>query len=164
MIRINRLTDYAVIVLAEMSRAESLRTVPQLAAETGLPVPTVAKLLKILAHGRLVTSHRGTMGGYSLSRPADAISVVEIIEAVEGPIAITTCVEDTDGCCGIESLCSLHGHWTRINQAIRRALTEISLTELARLPVFDLDTGDLDAGLLAGAMDERKNGRNENPL
>ena len=159
MIRINRLTDYAVIVLAEMLRAESLRTVPQLAANTSLPAPTVAKLLKVLAHGRLVTSSRGATGGYSLGRPADAISVADIIEAVEGPIAITMCVEDNDGCCGIEGLCSLHGHWTRINQAIRRALTEISLTELARLPAFDME-----AGLLAGATDEGKSGSTESPL
>lgn len=131
MIRINRLTDYAFIVLAEMLRAQSLRTVSQIATDTRVPVPTVAKLLKVLVHGGLVTSHRGAAGGYSLRRPATEITVADIIEAVEGPIAITTCVEDGDDLCGIEPLCPMHDYWSRLNRAIRRALQEISLADIA---------------------------------
>lgn len=138
MIRINRLTDYAVIVLAEMLRAKGLRAVSQIAADTRVPVPTVAKLLKVLVHSGLVTSHRGAAGGYSLRGPATEITVADIIEAVEGPIAITTCVEDGDDLCGIELLCPMHDHWSRINRAIRRTLKEISLADIAAIvPPFD---------------------------
>ncbi|MBF0094199.1 MAG: SUF system Fe-S cluster assembly regulator [Alphaproteobacteria bacterium] len=137
MIRINRLTDYAVVVLAEMSRGSDVRTVSRISADTGVPLPTVAKLMKALAHGGLVVSHRGAAGGYSLNRNAAAISVADIIEAVEGPIAITACVDDADDQCGIEQLCPMHGHWSRINQAIRRSLDGISLAEIAAMPVFE---------------------------
>ncbi len=134
MIRINRLTDYAVLVLAGMLRVEGVRTVSQIAAETGVPLPTVAKLLKALVHGHLVRSYRGVAGGYSLKRAATEISVADIIEAVEGPIAITTCVEGGDDLCGIERLCPMHGHWNHVNQAIRRALQEVSLADLVAMP------------------------------
>ncbi|MEO5375089.1 MAG: SUF system Fe-S cluster assembly regulator [Alphaproteobacteria bacterium] len=148
MIRINRLTDYAVVVLAEMSRGARVRTVSGIAADTGVPVPTVAKLMKALAHGGLVESHRGAAGGYSLARAAEAITVADIIEAVEGPIAITACVEDGVDPCGIERLCPMHGHWSRINQAIRQSLEGISLTEIAAVPVFEgpVEQGDWNRG------------------
>ncbi|MFN3076086.1 MAG: SUF system Fe-S cluster assembly regulator [Alphaproteobacteria bacterium] len=137
MFRINRLTDYAVVVLAEMTRNPGVKTAPCIAGDTGVPLPTVAKLMKILAHASLVTSHRGAAGGYTLNRPASRITVADIIEAVEGPIAITTCVEETEGQCGIETLCPMHGHWSRINQAIRKSLEEITLTEIASVAVFN---------------------------
>lgn len=137
MIRINRLTDYAVVILAEMSRGGKVLTVARIAADTGVPVPTVAKLMKALAHGGLVASHRGAAGGYSLARDAEEISVAAIIEAVEGPIAITTCVDDSEDHCGIERLCPMHGHWSRINHAIRQSLEGISLLEIAEVPAFD---------------------------
>lgn len=136
MIRINRLTDYAVVVLVEMSRGTDVRTSAQIAGDTGVPLPTVAKLMKLLAHGGLVSSHRGAAGGYSLRRAATAITVADIIEAVEGPIAITTCVVEGDEQCGIERLCPMHGHWSRINQAIRASLNNISLADMAAAPEF----------------------------
>ncbi|MBF0563527.1 MAG: SUF system Fe-S cluster assembly regulator [Alphaproteobacteria bacterium] len=136
MFRINRLTDYAVVVLGEMSRSPGVRTVPQIAGDTGVPLPTVAKLMKTLAHAGLVASHRGAGGGYTLSRPPVGITVADIIEAIEGPIAITTCVEETEGQCGIETLCPMHGHWSRINQAIRGSLERISLAEIATVTLF----------------------------
>ena len=137
MIRINRLTDYAVVVLADMSRGEAVRTATQIASDTGVPLPTVSKLMKALTHGGLVASHRGATGGYSLTRMAAAISVADIIEAVEGPIAITACVDDGDDQCGIEQLCPMHGHWSRINRAIRSSLEGISLAEIAAFPTYE---------------------------
>lgn len=131
MIRVTRLTDYAVLVLAEMIRAKGPHTVPHIATSTGLPLPTVAKLLKLLARNGLVTSYRGAAGGYTLQHPAPTITVADVIEAVEGPIAITACMEDSDDFCRIESLCPMQGHWGHINRAIRRALQEITLTDIA---------------------------------
>ena len=103
MFRLNRLTDYGVVVLTQMSRKPGdLRTAPQISQETGVPLPTVAKLLNALAHGRLIESHRGASGGYTLERPAEEISVAEIIQALEGPIALTACVEGSDGDCDVD--------------------------------------------------------------
>ena len=131
MIRVTRLTDYAVLVLAEMLRSKGPHTVSHIATSTGVPLPTVAKLLKLLTRNGIVTSYRGATGGYSLQHPATTLTVADVIEAVEGPIAITACMEESNEFCRIESLCPMQGHWDRINRAIRCILKEITLTEIA---------------------------------
>lgn len=132
MFRLNRLTDYGVVVLSQMSRKpDDLRTAPQISQETGVPLPTVAKLLNALAHGRLIESHRGAAGGYSLRRPAKEISVAEIIQALEGPIALTACVEGSENDCEVASLCPMRGNWDRVNKAIYGALSEVTLADMA---------------------------------
>lgn len=135
MIRLNRLTDYAVVTLTQLGRSPgSTRTAAWLARETGVPLPTVSKLLKTLAQGGLVVSHRGAAGGYSLARSPAAISMAEIITVMEGPIALTACVGQ-EGECGVESLCPMRGNWDRVNTAIRGALDSVSLAEMACGPI-----------------------------
>ncbi len=132
MFRLNRLTDYGVVVLTQMSRnPDDLRTAPQIAQETGVPLPTVAKLLNALAHGSLIESHRGAAGGYTLNRPAEEITVAEIIQALEGPIALTACVEGSEDDCDVASLCPMRGNWDRVNKAIFGALSEVTLADMA---------------------------------
>ncbi len=132
MFRLNRLTDYGVVVLSQMSRnPNDLRTAPQISQETGVPLPTVAKLLNALAHGDLIESHRGAAGGYTLNRPAAEISVAEIIQALEGPIALTACVEGSEDACDVASLCPMRGTWDRVNKAIYGALSEVTLADMA---------------------------------
>ncbi len=132
MFRLNRLTDYGVVVLTQMSRnPNDLRTAPQISQETGVPLPTVAKLLSALAHGRLIDSHRGAAGGYTLNRPAEEISVAEIIQALEGPIALTACVEGSEDDCDVAALCPRRGNWDRVNRAIHGALSEVTLADMA---------------------------------
>ena len=132
MFRLNRLTDYGVVVLSRMSRnSNDLRTAPQISQETGVPLPTVAKLLNALAHEHLIESHRGATGGYTLNRPAAEISVAEIIQALEGPIALTACVEGSEDDCGVAALCPMRGNWDRVNKAIYRALSEVTLADIA---------------------------------
>jgi FeS assembly SUF system regulator len=98
MFRLNRLTDYAVVVMAQMAqRRDQVRTAPRIAEETGVPLPTVAKILNALTRDTLVVSQRGAAGGYTLSRPAEQITVAEIIQALEGPIALTACVDGARG-------------------------------------------------------------------
>ena len=131
MFKLNRLTDYAVVVMSQMSRApDELWTAPHISQETGVPLPTVAKLLNALAHGDLITSHRGAAGGYTLNRPAEAITVAEIIQALEGPIALTACVDGATGGCEVESLCPMRGNWDKVNTAIRVALSQVSLADM----------------------------------
>jgi len=131
MIRLSKLTDYAVVVMAQMARdGAAVQTAPQLAERTGVPAPTVAKLLKALAPAGLMQSHRGAAGGYRLARAPEDISVAEIITALDGPISITACVDGAEGHCGMETLCPMRGNWDRVNRAVRRALEEVSLADM----------------------------------
>ncbi len=140
MLKLNRLTDYGVVVLTQLTRnPDDLRTAPQIARDTGVPLPTVAKILNALAHERLIPSHRGAAGGYTLNRPPEDISVAEIIQALEGPIALTACVDGASGGCDVESLCPMRGNWDKVNKAIYGALSEVTLADMANVyPSFGM--------------------------
>lgn len=129
MLRLSKLADYAVVVLVRLSRGEVVQTVPGIARGTGVPEPTVAKVLKLLAQSELVTSQRGARGGYRLARTLAAISVADVIVAIDGPIALTDCV-DGDGRCEAEALCPVRGRWNPVNAAVRSALAAISLADM----------------------------------
>jgi FeS assembly SUF system regulator len=130
MLRLSKLADYATVLLVRLERHESLATATALSAETGVPEPTVAKLLKGLAADGLVLSHRGARGGYRLARPLADISVAAVIQSVDGPISMTACVEGKG--CEAEPLCGLSGCWTTVNDTIVAALKSISLADMAR--------------------------------
>jgi FeS assembly SUF system regulator len=130
MLRISRLTDYATVILASLAGG-NLASAADVADRTRIGLPTVSKLLKELQHAGLVTSVRGAHGGYQLARPAAAINAAEIIDAVEGPLALTECAGGA-GNCGIEATCLVGQGWQRISRAIRRALVDVTLEELVR--------------------------------
>ncbi len=133
MLRISKLTDYATVLLARLAaEPERQLTAAQLAAQTHLGAATVSKLLKQLHGCALVTSTRGLRGGYRLARPAAQISAAQILDALEGPMALTECARLAHTC-SIESTCGVGRAWQRVNLAIRRSLQEISLVELAGL-------------------------------
>jgi FeS assembly SUF system regulator len=136
MIRMTKLTDYGIVLLTHMAMEApgSLHTAQDLANRSRVPVPTASKLLKALARAGLVNSHRGRNGGYGLSRDADAISVAEIIAAIEGPIGLTECGTGTEGACDMESFCAARGRWAPINQAIERALQDVPLSAMRPQP------------------------------
>ncbi len=131
MLRISRMTDYAVVVLVQLGRGPEVQTASGIAAATGVPEPTVAKLLKALATAGLAASLRGARGGYRLTRPLDAISIAEVIAALEGPIALTACVEGSAVTCGQVECCPMGGRWSEVNAALRGALEGISLAAMA---------------------------------
>jgi len=132
MIKLNRETDYGVSILALMAKDPQARhSAASLAEVRGLPQPIVSKILKHLARSDLVVSYRGAKGGYGLARPADEISVAEIITVLEGPIALTDCIEDGRGACQYGSQCNISNVWGRINDVVLRALSEITLAETA---------------------------------
>ena len=140
MLRISKLTDYGTVVLAELARGEQgFVSAAEISATTGLALPTVSKLLKMLGRAGLVNSTRGAHGGYRLARSPAEISAADVIDALEGPVSITECSAHGSHC-DIESLCRVGGAWQRINVGIRRALDEISLSDLLRanapLPPF----------------------------
>jgi FeS assembly SUF system regulator len=137
MIRLSRLTDYGIMLLTLMARDRdgATQSARDVAARSRLPQPTVSKLLKALAHGGVLETHRGVRGGYRLARPAEDITVADVIAALEGPIGITECTAHP-GACGVEPLCPVRTNWGKINRAVLEALTGISLAEMARPLVF----------------------------
>ena len=132
MLRVTKLTDYATLVLTVLAaRPGDVLSAPDLAEHAGLEAPTVAKLLKPLAQAGLVEGFRGANGGYRLARDPSAISLVEIVEAMEGPLGMTECSLH-DGHCGIEQSCDVRANWRRINDVVADALRGISLAEMLR--------------------------------
>jgi FeS assembly SUF system regulator len=133
MVRISRLTDYATVILAALAGDPTrVQNATTLAEQTRIAAPTVSKLLKQLQRAGLVTSTRGQHGGYQLSRPARDISAAAILDALEGPVALTDCAAG-QGQCEIEEMCRVGRVWQRLNAAIRRSLSEVSLAQLAGL-------------------------------
>ena len=132
MLRMTKQADYGIVLMSHLAgQPENRFAASELATETGLPLPTVSKILKQLCREGLLISHRGVKGGYCLSRDPQDINVAEMISVLDGPIAFTECIEDTPGSCSQEDSCNLRANWQRINLAVRGALEEISLFDLA---------------------------------
>jgi FeS assembly SUF system regulator len=134
MIRLGRLTDYGLVLMSEISRypQAELHTARNLAAQCKLPLPTVSKLLKTLLQSGLLGSHRGTKGGYNLAREPHLISIAEVISALEGPFALTECSVDGGGLCDLESSCQVKDNQRLINQVVRTALENVTLSDFIR--------------------------------
>jgi FeS assembly SUF system regulator len=133
MLRISKLTDYGTVILARLAAVPAQQyTAAQLAAQTRLPLTTVSKVLKQLQQHGLVVSTRGLRGGYRLARAPAAITAAQVLDALEGPVALTECASHASHC-GIEPSCGVHRAWQKVNLAIRRTLAEITLLELAGL-------------------------------
>ncbi|MCA1661867.1 MAG: SUF system Fe-S cluster assembly regulator [Novosphingobium sp.] len=133
--RLSSMADYAVVTMSAAARhcGGARVSAAQLAAETGLPSATVQKLVSKLSAAGLLRSSRGAGGGLKLARPAAAITLADIVEAVEGPIALTACVEQGRHDCGMEASCAVRPHWPLVNDALRGALAEVPLTRLAEV-------------------------------
>jgi FeS assembly SUF system regulator len=130
MLRISKLTDYGTLVLAQLPMIDKgLASAGQVADATRLSQPTVSKLLKALVRAGLVVSERGSHGGYALARAGDEITAAQIIDAIEGPVAITEC-SSPGGRCSLEPTCRVGSAWQEINLSIRSALAQVSLTDL----------------------------------
>ena len=130
--RLSNLTDYAIVMLSAAARAgERSLSAGMLAEETGVPLPTAQKLMGRLAAAGLLTSSRGIGGGFRLAREPANISIADIVEAVEGPIAMTACVDEGRHDCGLETACKVKPHWGAVNMAVKGALGGVSLATLA---------------------------------
>jgi FeS assembly SUF system regulator len=131
MFRLNKLTDYGIVLMAHVARSpeETPHTTRSLAKETKLPLPTVGKLLRQLSEHGLLSSHRGVKGGYNLARSPREISVAEIILALEGPIGFTEC-SVVKGLCNMERSCAIMSNSQIIGGALRDALDHVTLSDL----------------------------------
>ncbi len=147
MLRLSRLTDYAVVLLVKLGNGSGVTTSTSLAVDTGIPEPTVAKVLKVLAGAGLVQSQRGARGGYRLARSLDAIAVGDVVDAVDGPVAVACCVDGSDLSCAIEEQCPIRGGWDQVNDAVRSTLNQITLAQMRLRP--SLTAGDLKAATAA---------------
>lgn len=146
MLRISRLTDYGTMILVHLAgRGGKLCSASDVAAGTHVALPTVQKVLKLLTRSGLVVSARGAEGGYCLGRPATEITAANILDVLDGPVAITKCSHE-DSQCELEALCQVGGAWQKINRAIRSALDDISLADLAR-PARELPVAGLTQGI-----------------
>ncbi len=131
--RLTSLADYAVVMMAAAARhpAGARLSAGLLAEETGVPLPTAQKLMGRLASAGLLSSARGAGGGFTLARAAQGISLADIIEAVEGPIAMTNCIEGSVQDCALEGSCRVKPHLNAVNYAVRGALQGVSLASLS---------------------------------
>jgi len=134
--RLSNMADYAVVMMAAAARhgPEARLSAACLSVETGVPLPSAQKLMGRLAAAGLLGSTRGSGGGFVLARAADAISLADIVEAVEGPIALTCCVEEKHDC-ALERTCQVRPHWGVVNEAVRDAFARVSLATLTNAPV-----------------------------
>ena len=132
MFKINKMTDYSIVCLGILSRKPAIpMSASQISKETGLTLYTVQKLLKVIASkSDLIIAHRGALGGYMLSKNSSEISVAEIIESLEGPITLTSCVHNSEKFCESTNICFLEGKWNKVNDKIRKTLNDISLDDL----------------------------------
>lgn len=134
MFRISKLTDYGTLILVFLAdRQHHLCSAAEIAAGTHVAQPTTQKLLKVLAKTGLVDSVRGAEGGYRLARDPASITTAQILDALEGPVAITECSTD-DSSCELEPLCQVGSAWQKINSVIRLALSDITLADLGHPP------------------------------
>lgn len=141
MIRLTKLADYAVVLMAHMAENPGvIHSASGIAAATRIPAPTVSKILGAMARAGLLKSHRGLNGGFSLSVALETVSIADIINVVDGPIAVTNCLEDAHADCDILGSCRMPAYWRKINDAIRGALERITLAELTH-PVPDFLSG-----------------------
>ena len=132
MLRLSKLSDYAIMILASLpERAGAPVSASSLADKTGLPEPTVSKVLKLLsAANDLVISTRGIKGGYVAAHPLNSMSIADVITAVEGPIALTTCVDGGDENCTFAAKCPMKGRWDMVNNVIKNTLKNITLDDI----------------------------------
>jgi len=148
MIRLTKQADYGIVLLTQLA-STGQAPATELALQTHLPGPMVSKILKLLARSGLLVSHRGVRGGYELGRSAAEISVADVILALEGPIALTECSEHSDHECSYEAFCRVRENWQRINRAVREALENITIADMARPNFLTATAGQVSEPLIS---------------
>jgi len=131
MLRITKEADYGIVLLAVMAEHERgrIHTAREVSVRSGLPLPMVSKIMRSLARGDVLTSHRGVTGGYSLDRSARETTVAEVIRAIDGPISMVQCGVEP-GACEQEPVCPTRINWARISREVERALERIPISEM----------------------------------
>lgn len=140
MIRLSNLADYAVVIMTAMAaRVPDKLNAADVSSVTGIPQATASKVMGHLARAQLLESHRGIGGGFALAKVPQDICVAEMIEAVDGPIALTNCIDSGPGDCSLTSICGMKPHWQIMNDAVRGALEGVTLADIMTPRNFDLE-------------------------
>lgn len=131
MLRVSKIIDYGTLVLTHMAAdPERVFSAADLASTLGLGQPVVSKVLKTLTQREIVKSTRGARGGYALSKAPEAISIADIIDALdEQPFGLTECTA-TPGSCSVEADCNIRSNWQRINAIVRKTLEQVSIADM----------------------------------
>jgi FeS assembly SUF system regulator len=132
--RLSHLADYAVVLMTAAARRPTgaRLSATELSADTGVPLPTTQKLMGQLAASGLLSSVRGAGGGFALAKAPAEISLADIVEADEGPIALTMCSDSHNHECILDAHCRVKPHIGVVGNAVRGALGAVTLTELAQ--------------------------------
>ncbi|PPR79640.1 MAG: HTH-type transcriptional regulator IscR [Alphaproteobacteria bacterium MarineAlpha2_Bin1] len=131
MLKLNKMSDYAAVVINYMDKSNNDRlSTEQVSKSTGLPSPTVSKILHRLSSEGIVSSLRGRSGGYTLNREVSDISILEILQIFEGPIVLTDCLDEKGEACVFLSSCSIAGKWEVVSSTIKIVLENLTLKEL----------------------------------
>jgi FeS assembly SUF system regulator len=139
MLRMSKLADYGTVILVAMARnPDAVHSAASLASATGIPLPTVAKVTKILARGGLTVSLRGASGGYVLQWPPQRLTLADIIAAMDGPFGMTEC-SAAPGVCLQESVCGARANWQKVNRLVLEALRQVSLADMAGPVLSEID-------------------------
>lgn len=155
MLRITRLTDYATVILAHMASAPAqVCSAKSLSDNMKIGLPTVSKILKMLSARSIVLATRGAEGGYRLFQSPESVTLVDILAAMEGPVALTECAMAGHHCLQAHD-CGVQGHWQRINEVVMTALRQVTLADLIQSPAnspFILRSSDILNALRRGAV------------
>lgn len=157
MIRLTNLADYAVVLSCELAHSQGvLQSANELSERSGIPVPTVSKILGALSRADILNSQRGLGGGFCLARAPETITVADIVEAIDGPVSLTACADGEDINCTLIDECTMQPHWHKINSAVRDALAAVTLAEILTSPKArnDSHSDDLDTGESGTVADE----------
>ncbi len=140
MIKVSRMADYAILLVCKMSSVEDkVYSAHELSTITALKITTISKILTKLTKAKVTNSIRGVAGGYKLMMKAEDISICDIIDIIDGQVALTVCVdEDKNHSCDLESMCPSQGNWQVINNTVRNALNSVSIAEMANPFVANL--------------------------
>ncbi len=142
MLRLSKMTDYGVLLMSELAKsADAVQRAPDLASTTHIPQTTVRKVMTALIQAEMVESIRGVNGGYRLQRAPESISVRELIQCLEGNIALTDCENSVGKTCEQQDVCGTRKNWLKINHAMRDALQNITLHDMVNAnfsPIFSM--------------------------
>lgn len=139
MLKLSRLTDYAIVVMGRISQLEDghVCSASDVSRNIGVPEPTVAQILKQLTRAGLLEARRGVNGGYRPLKAAEEMTVADIIVALDGPIALTACVDGGEGGCSVARLCPVRGNWDKVNQAVAGAFESVTIADMLCPPDYN---------------------------
>lgn len=137
MIRISRLSDYAVVITGWLADQEQVRTLEQISQGTGIPLATVRKVTRLLTVSELCSARKGAQGGYQLVRPPEQMTLLAVLEAIDGELAMTQCAKSSGCECSLVGHCAVEGGWRIINRVIREALSRLTIADLRHVDMAE---------------------------